>query len=92
MDQEKFEKYCKEIESYEYDFMTFDRKDPLKDFITKDPEEPGYYLTIRLGLQGIYTSVNIWKDENWMIRVADGSSVVARTREPLKLKYCTKDL
>ena len=51
MDQEKFKKYCKEIESYEYDLMTFDRKDPLKDFIKKDPEEPGYYLTIRLGLQ-----------------------------------------
>ena len=40
MDQEKFKKYCEEIESYEYDIMTFDHKDPLKDFTTKDPEEP----------------------------------------------------
>ena len=86
MDKEKFEKYCKEIESYEYDIMTFDHKNPLKDFITKDPEEPGYYLTIRLGLQGIYASVNIWQDGNWMIRVADGSNVVARTRKPLEIK------
>ena len=86
MDQEKFKKYCEEIESYEYDIMTFDHKNPSKDFITKDPEEPGYYLTIRLGLQGIYASVNIWQDGNWMIRVADGSNVVARTRKPLEIK------
>lgn len=86
MDQEKFKKYCEEIESYEYDIMTFDRKDPLKDFTTKDPEEPGYYLTIRLGLQGIYSSVNIWQDGNWMIHVADGSKVVARTRKLLEIK------
>ena len=86
MDKEKFEKYCKEIESYEYDIMTFDHKDPLKDFTTKDPEEPGYYLTIRLGLQGIYAHVNIWQDGHWMAHSLDGSSVVARTRKPLEIK------
>ena len=86
MDQEKFKKYCEEIESYEYNIMTFDRKDPLKDFTTKDPEEPGYYLTIRLGLQGIRTHVNVWQDGHWMAHSLDGSSVVARTRKPLEIK------
>lgn len=92
-DQEKFEKYYKEITSYECDIFRFDSKISEKDFvIRKDPIEEGHYLTIRLGLQGIYTSVNYWKDNNWMAQVADGSSVIARTREPLKLKYYTKDL
>lgn len=93
MDQEKFEKYYKEITSYECDIFKFDSKISEKDFVIgKDPIEEGHYLTIRLGLQGIYTSVNYWKDNNWMAQVADGSSVIARTREPLKLKYYTKDL
>lgn len=93
MDKEKFEKYYKEITSYECDIFRFDSKISEKDFvIKKDPIEEGHYLTIRLGLQGIYTSVNYWKDNNWMAHVADGSSVIARTREPLKLKYYTEDL
>lgn len=92
-DQEKFEKYYKEITSYECDIFRFDSKISEKDFvIKKDPVEEGHYLTIRLGLQGIYTSVNYWKDNNWMAQVADGSSVIARIREPLKLKYYTEDL
>ena len=91
-DQEKFEKYYKEITSYECDIFRFDSKISEKDFvIKKDPIEEGHYLTIRLGLQGIYTSVNYWKDNNWMVQVADGSSVVARTREPLKLKNYEQD-
>lgn len=37
MDKEKFKKYCEEIESYEYDIMTFNHKDPLKlKYYTKD--------------------------------------------------------
>ena len=86
MDQEKFKKYCEEIESYECEIMKFNHSDPLKDFTTKDPEEPGYYLTIRLGLAGIHARVNIWQDGHWMAHVADGSKVVARTRKPLEIK------
>ena len=79
------EKLAEEIKSYEYKILGFSRSDPTKDFINSDPVEEGYYLTIRLGLNGIYTSVNYWKDGSWAAFCLDGSRVVARTRNILNL-------
>ena len=87
----ELEKLVDEIRSYEYDIMKFQRSNPLKDFVNTDPIVEGHYLTIRLGLQGIYTSVNYWKSGGWMAIALDGSNVIARTREPLKLKNYEQD-
>ena len=91
-EDDRFQKYCEEIESYEYNIFDFDRKIPEKNFTKLNPTEEGHYLTIRLGYSGIYTNVNYWKDGHWMGMSLDGSNVIARTIEPLKLKYYTKDL
>ena len=52
---DELEKLVDEIRSYEYDIMKFQQSNPLKDFVNTDPIVEGHYLTIRLGLQGIYT-------------------------------------
>lgn len=45
------------------------------------PTNNGYYMTIRCGLGGIYTSLDEWKDDRWQVGVLDDSSVIAYTKE-----------
>ena len=46
-----------------------------------DPKEPGYYMTIRCGLGGIYTCLDEFKTGKWQVGVLDDSSVIAYTKE-----------
>ena len=34
-----------------------------------DPKEPGYYMTIRCGLSGIYTQLDEWKNNKWQVGI-----------------------
>ena len=51
--------------------------------VKRNPKENGTYLTIRVGLTGIYKMINIWGNNEWQIKVADASEVVARSEKPL---------
>lgn len=45
------------------------------------PKEKGFYMTIRCGLGGIYTSLNEWDGEKWMMNILDASKVIAYSKE-----------
>jgi hypothetical protein len=45
------------------------------------PKEDGYYITIKCGLGGIYTSLNEWKNGEWMVLATDDSFVIAYSKE-----------
>ena len=45
------------------------------------PKEDGYYITIKCGLGGIYTTLNEWKNGEWRILTTDDSDVIAYSRE-----------
>jgi hypothetical protein len=45
------------------------------------PKEDGYYMTIKCGLGGIYTTLNEWKNGEWMVFAADDSGVIAYSKE-----------
>lgn len=51
--------------------------------VKRNPKENGTYLTIRVGLIGIYKMINIWGNNEWQIKIADASEVVARSEKPL---------
>lgn len=51
--------------------------------VKKNPRENGTYLTIRVGLIGIYKMINVWENGEWQIGVLDASEVVARSEKPL---------
>jgi hypothetical protein len=50
------------------------------------PKEEGYYMTIRCGMSGIYTCVNVWKDNKWQIEAADASDTIAYSKELISKK------
>ena len=45
------------------------------------PKEDGYYITVKCGLGGIYTSLNEWKNGEWMVLATDDSDVIAYFKE-----------
>ena len=45
------------------------------------PKEDGYYITVKCGLGGIYTSLNEWKNGKWMVLTTDDSDVIAYSKE-----------
>lgn len=45
------------------------------------PKKDGYYITIKCGLGGIYTSLNEWKNGEWMVLTTDDSDVIAYSKE-----------
>ena len=45
------------------------------------PKEEGYYITIKCGLGGIYTTLNEWKNGKWMVLTTDDSDVIAYSKE-----------
>jgi hypothetical protein len=45
------------------------------------PKEDGYYITIKCGLGGIYTSLNEWTQGKWMVLATDDSDVIAYSKE-----------
>jgi len=45
------------------------------------PKEDGYYVTIKCGLGGIYTTLNEWKNGKWMVLTTDDSNVIAYSKE-----------
>lgn len=47
------------------------------------PKEDGYYMTIRCGLNGIYTCLDEWKNGNWQVGVLDDSNVIAYSKEQI---------
>ena len=54
------------------------------------PKKDGYYMTIRCGFGGLYTSMNEWKDGNWRMFAADGSDVIAYSREKITKEQVEK--
>ena len=50
------------------------------------PKENGYYMTIRCGLNGIYTYFDEWKNNMWQLGVLDDSSVIAYSKEQITLE------
>lgn len=80
----KWNEFVRKIKSYERNIVEFNKDN---DFVLQEPTIEGYYLTIRVGLGGIYTNVNYWKEGNWLGRAADGSRVVARSSEPIDIEY-----
>ena len=51
--------------------------------VKRNPTENGTYMTIRVGLTGIYKMINVWENGEWQIGVLDASEVVARSEKPL---------
>jgi len=51
--------------------------------VKRNPTIPGTYMTIRVGLSGIYKMINVWENDKWQIEVLDASSTVARSEKPL---------
>jgi hypothetical protein len=49
----------------------------------KSPKEPGYYMTIRCGLSGIYTHLDEYKNGRWQLGITDGSRVIAYCSEQI---------
>ena len=45
------------------------------------PKEDGCYITVKCGLGGIYTSLNEWKNGEWMVLATDDSDVIAYSKE-----------
>jgi hypothetical protein len=45
------------------------------------PKEDGYYITVKCGLGGIYTSLNEWKNGEWMVLTTDDSNIIAYSKE-----------
>ena len=81
-----FEDFHKFIKSYEVNLIEF-RNGSIFDFLPSQyqPKEDGYYFTIRCGLTGLYTRVDMWKNGSWSYRSADGSNLIARSRNPLNI-------
>lgn len=72
----RLSKYCKANHNLLFEFC---HEDNWRLFPKCSPKESGYYLTIRVGLTGIYTHVNQWNNDSckWDAVVLDASSVVA---------------
>lgn len=51
--------------------------------VKRNPTEDGAYMTIRVGLTGIYKMINVWENNKWQIEVLDASTTVARSEKPL---------
>ena len=51
--------------------------------VKRNPKENGTYLTIRVGLSGIYKMINDWENDKWQIEVLDASVTIARSEKPL---------
>ena len=51
--------------------------------VKRNPTTPGIYMTIRVGLTGIYKMVNVWENDKWQIEILDASITVARSERPL---------
>ena len=51
--------------------------------VKRNPTEDGTYLTIRVGLTGIYKMINVWENNKWQIEVLDASETIARSEKPL---------
>ena len=86
------------IEEYDEEELDFDfDKDPLDaktiyefkgeyKLAKYPPKENGFYMTIRCGLQGIYTCLNEWKDNKWQVEATDDSVTIAYSKERIS-KY-----
>lgn len=45
------------------------------------PKDDGYYITIKIGRGGIYTSLNSWENGEWKVLSTDDSEVIAYSKE-----------
>ena len=81
-EEEKLEIFRNELKDYKKEIFKFQDFN----FADSNPKEPGYYLTIRCGLNGIYQIIDEFKDEKWQTEILDGSFVVAYSRETVEIK------
>ena len=51
--------------------------------VKRNPTEDGTYLTIRVGLTGIYKMINVGENGEWQIGILDASETIARSEKPL---------
>ena len=81
-EEEKLEIFRNELKDYKKEIFKFQDFN----FADSNPKEPGYYLTIRCGLNGIYQMVNEFKNEKWQIKVLDNSIILAYSKKPIIIK------
>lgn len=86
----RVEKAREELASYRKTLFDFSGTEFKPFRFGKTVLENGFYLTIRCGLTGIYTTVNEWKDGEWMLKILDGSTTIAYNKNKLNLK-CMED-
>lgn len=82
------EEYRKKTEPLKKTIYSFNRGgDLMEAFIpfNSPPENEGIYLTIRCGLNGIYTAIDQWKEGKWQLGVLDASKVIAYSVNSLNL-------
>ena len=75
---EKYKSYQKtifEFEPGENDFKPAHYK----------PKEEGVYATLRCGLQGIYQTLDQYKEGKWQLRALDGSEIIAYSKYKIEL-------
>ena len=85
---ERLKKIDENMKKYERTIFNFDRES--ENFIPANtanikPKENGWYVTIRCGFSGIYIVLNEWKDGEWMMNCADGSTTIAFLREKIDI-------
>ena len=51
--------------------------------VKRNPTEDGIYMTIRVGLTGIYKMINVWENGEWQICVLDASETIARSERQM---------
>ena len=82
---EKTKKCLGVMRNHEKTLMAFNRHGDdgtdFHPFSYSKPKEEGIYLTIRCGFTGIYTMLNEWKDGEWQVECADGSTTIAYRKD-----------
>lgn len=81
----KEDEIYKKIKSYNKRIFEFSREENDFKPANKTPQEDGYYVTIRCGLTGIYQTLDRYENGDWLLRVLDGSKVIAYSRNTIQL-------
>ena len=82
MKEYKMFEYLNLVESYEKELLAFDDQENL--VIGRSPKENGCYLTLRIRPDRLYTSVNYWENNSWVVQIADASIIIGFYDKRLK--------
>lgn len=62
-----------------HEIVNFSQERMVRD----NPKENGIYMTIRMGITGIYRMLNIWENGRWKLEFHDDSTTIVRSEEKL---------